>query len=239
MEVGALSWDGAGAAMALRPAAGHSGLHVSQAAFDAQASLDRYVPGAPAADADYGPRLKAQAVQRAASDRNDSAAQAAVTAVSDEDGRADPQAAVLKARVESLQSQDERVRRHEQAHLAAGAHGVSYRLVMGPDGRAYAVGGQAVVPTTNLSFTPEEAMVKAQQAKRVALAPVDPSSQDLRVAVDADRVIRQAQLEIQARYAMAPALMTRSDGSLLSLLGALRTFAHVRDDALDARPAGG
>jgi len=101
-------------------------------------------------------------------------------------------------------------------------------MVMGPDGKAYAVGGHAVVPTVNLSFSPEETIAKAQLAKRVALAPNDPSSQDLRVAADADRIIQQAQLEIQARNSNTSGLMQRSDGSVLSLIGALSTFAHVK-----------
>ena len=51
-----------------------------------------------------------------------------------------------KKEVEKLQERDQKVRRHEQAHLSAAGGlatgGANYKFKTGPDGRQYAVGGE-------------------------------------------------------------------------------------------------
>lgn len=97
--------------------------------------------------------------------------------------------------VRKLQARDAEVRQHEAAHMAAaGGHGsgASYDYQTGPDGRRYAVGGEVQVSIPS-GGSPEEMIRNAQTMRAAALAPADPSSQDMAVASQA------AQMEAQAR----------------------------------------
>ena len=96
-----------------------------------------------------------------------------------------------------LRARDAEVRAHEQAHLSAAgpyANGApKFEFQTGPDGKQYAVGGEVSIDTSPVPGNPEATARKAQTVKRAALAPRDPSGQDLAVAAQA------AQLEVQAR----------------------------------------
>lgn len=90
-----------------------------------------------------------------------------------------------QAEVEALRSVDQRVRAHEQAHAAVGgefAGAPSYQYEIGPDGRAYAVGGEVKIDATPIAGDPEATAEKMRVVERAALAPSDPSPQDLKVA---------------------------------------------------------
>jgi len=101
-----------------------------------------------------------------------------------------------KKQIEELKTRDREVRAHEQAHVAAAGGlaqgGPTYTYQYGPDGRAYAIGGEVNIDTSP-GRTPEETIDKARQIRAAALAPSDPSDQDRAVAAAA------AQLEAQAR----------------------------------------
>jgi hypothetical protein len=97
--------------------------------------------------------------------------------------------------VQKLQTRDTQVRAHEAAHMAAAGGsggGASYSYQTGPDGRRYAVGGEVPVQISS-GRTPDETIQNAQTVRAAALAPADPSSQDLAVAAQA------SQMEAQAR----------------------------------------
>lgn len=99
-----------------------------------------------------------------------------------------------------LRDRDTEVRSHEMAHLAAAgglaSGGMSLVYQTGPDGRQYAVGGSVQIDTSKAN-TPEETIQKAQRIRAAALAPSDPSSQDLQVAA------RASQMEAEARNELA------------------------------------
>lgn len=101
--------------------------------------------------------------------------------------------------VSELKMTDAEVRAHENAHKAAAAGLTSsapnYEYETGPDGRKYAVAGDVNVSYQH-SEDPEVNLRNAQQLKASALAPADPSSQDRKVAAQADREIAQARQEI-------------------------------------------
>jgi len=105
-----------------------------------------------------------------------------------------------KKQIEELKTRDREVRAHEQAHVAAAGGlaqgGPAYTYQYGPDGRAYAIGGEVNIDTSP-GRTPEETIDKARQIRAAALAPSDPSDQDRAVAAAA------AQLEAQARQELA------------------------------------
>jgi hypothetical protein len=87
--------------------------------------------------------------------------------------------------VTRLKEIDQNVRAHEAAHLRAG-HGVvtsgaSYTYTYGPDGKAYAVGGEVGVDTS-AEAKPQANIDKGRRIQAAALAPSDPSPQDYRVA---------------------------------------------------------
>ncbi len=95
-----------------------------------------------------------------------------------------------------MRETDRKVRAHEQAHLSAAGDsakgGMRLETKVGPDGKQYAVSGEVSIQVSG-GRTPQEALTKAQSARRAALAPADPSPQDLKVAQSA------AQAELEAR----------------------------------------
>lgn len=99
--------------------------------------------------------------------------------------------------LKELKQRDAEVRAHERAHMAAaGQHavgGAQYTYQAGPDGRRYAIGGHVNIDTSSVPDDPEASEEKAQQVRRAALAPGDPSAQDMQVAAQA------AQMEAEAR----------------------------------------
>jgi len=104
-----------------------------------------------------------------------------------------------KYKIDELKNTDKEVKAHEQAHMAA-AGGIatsspSYKYEEGPDGKQYAVSGEVNIRVTS-EQDPEKTIEKAEQAKKAALAPSDPSSQDRNVAGKADQMIQKAKSEL-------------------------------------------
>ena len=97
--------------------------------------------------------------------------------------------------VNELQSTDQKVRTHEQAHAAAGGHNVRYEYETGPDGRQYAVAGTTDIDIYSAGNDPDGKMAQAQKMRSAALAPADPSGQDLAVAAKATRLEMDARRE--------------------------------------------
>lgn len=99
-----------------------------------------------------------------------------------------------------LKQRDTEVRAHEQAHIAAGGRYVtssaSYDYQTGPDGQRYAIGGEVGIDTSSVSGDPAATLEKARAVRRAALAPAEPSSQDLRVAASATNMETNALHEL-------------------------------------------
>lgn len=104
-----------------------------------------------------------------------------------------------QALVAELVQSDTRVRAHEQAHISAGGDlirgGPNFEYSTGPDKNRYAVAGEVSIDTTPVSNDPAATVRKAEHIRRAALAPADPSAQDLRVAADATHMELEAQSE--------------------------------------------
>jgi len=104
--------------------------------------------------------------------------------------------------VRELKKRDAEVRAHEQAHSRVGgshAGGPSYTFQAGPDGKRYAVGGEVQIDTSPVAGNPEATISKLDVVIRAALAPADPSSQDLKVAAAAREGKLKAQAELRAQ----------------------------------------
>lgn len=112
-----------------------------------------------------------------------------------------------KSRLQQLQQRDHEVRMHEQAHIAAAGGlvqgGPKYTLVKGPDGQMYAIGGHVHLDTSPES-SPDATIEKAKRIKAAALAPGDPSSQDLRVAARASMMEMRARGELREKESEDP-----------------------------------
>jgi len=124
---------------------------------------------------------------------------------SDEKNNVDPQTnseGYSEAELESINALEVRHREviaHEKAHSAVGGQHAGtprYSYETGPDGERYAVSGEVSIDTSIISGDPQATLQKAQQIKAAALAPVDPSIQDLRVANKADQMANQARSDI-------------------------------------------
>jgi hypothetical protein len=132
-----------------------------------------------------------------------------------------------QAVVAQLRHTDQRVRAHEQAHLAAAGGyatgGPSYTFATGPDGLQYAVGGEVSIDVSPISGDPKATIQKEETVRAAAEAPADPSAQDYAVAAEAGQmeIVAQQQLSLQQQagtngYSKSSAPAT---GTLISLIG--------------------
>jgi len=97
--------------------------------------------------------------------------------------------------VQKLRRIDRKVRAHERAHLAAAGPfaqgGPSFEFIDGPVSRQYAVGGSVSLDTSKAD-TPEETIDKMSTVRQAALAPANPSPQDMQVANEASQKLQEA-----------------------------------------------
>ncbi|MEK1943300.1 MAG: putative metalloprotease CJM1_0395 family protein [Pseudomonas sp.] len=101
--------------------------------------------------------------------------------------------------IAELSSRDADVRSHEQAHASVGgayAGSPSFTMQRGPDGKSYAVGGEVGIDVSAVANDPAATISKMEVVMRAALAPADPSAQDLRVAAQAQGLAAAARAEL-------------------------------------------
>lgn len=104
--------------------------------------------------------------------------------------------------VRELKARDREVRAHEQAHARVGgsyASSPTYTFQDGPDGKRYAIGGEVQIDSAPIPGNPEASIRKLDIVIRAALAPSEPSSQDLKVAAQARENKLKAQAELRAQ----------------------------------------
>ena len=120
----------------------------------------------------------------------------------------------VKEEIVELKKRDAEVRRHEQTHAtAAGKYsrgGPKYEYTTGPDGKRYVVDGEVSIDTSEVPNDPEATIRKAQQIKRAALAPEEPSAQDRSVAAEAARMEVEARKELAQEHQETQGTYTRS-----------------------------
>jgi hypothetical protein len=125
------------------------------------------------------------------------------------------------SQVQKAKETDRKVRSHEAAHQASAGNlatgGAQFQTEQGPDGKSYAVSGEVNI-RLSAGKTPQVTIQRAQQAQRAALAPADPSPQDLQVAQEARAMEAQARTELAksptggtGRSVPTPALGSRMD----------------------------
>lgn len=100
--------------------------------------------------------------------------------------------------IEQLKARDQEVRTHEQAHAATGgqyAGSPQYEYTTGPDNKRYVTDGEVSIDISEAQ-SPEQTLRKMQQVRAAALAPAQPSSQDLKVAAEAAQKAFEARSDI-------------------------------------------
>lgn len=100
--------------------------------------------------------------------------------------------------IEALQKRDKEVRTHEEAHRAAGgqyASAPSYEYTTGPDNKRYVTDGEVSIDVSEAA-TPAKTIQKMEQVRKAALAPAQPSAQDMKVASEATQAISRAKSEL-------------------------------------------
>ena len=144
-----------------------------------------------------------------------------------------------KQQVRDLQKRDSDVRNHENAHLAAAGSlamgGPQYVYQVGPDGKSYAVGGHVQIDTSP-GNTPEETISKARQIRASALAPADPSGQDIKVASAASKMEAEATKEASSKQVEGLEKTSKTDQPKSEQLDKASTSRHQiqnTDDSID------
>ena len=101
--------------------------------------------------------------------------------------------------IRQMQDRDREVRAHEAAHAAAGgayAGSPTYTTEQGPDGVTYATGGEVSIDISPVKGDPQATLQKAEQVRSAALAPAQPSAQDMKVAQRAQSMAAKARMDI-------------------------------------------
>lgn len=102
-------------------------------------------------------------------------------------------------RVQELKQRDAEVRAHEQAHATVGgsyASAPTYEFTTGPDNKQYATSGEVQIDASAVPNNPEATIRKMDIVIRAALAPAEPSPQDIKVATSAQQTRSEAQAEL-------------------------------------------
>jgi len=100
--------------------------------------------------------------------------------------------------INQLKTIEKKVISHEMAHKTVGGEltgSVNYKYTIGPDGKKYIVGGEVPIKIKE-GKTPEETIKIAQKIKAAALAPANPSPQDLKVAAQASLMEIKAKIDM-------------------------------------------
>ncbi|OMH38229.1 putative metalloprotease CJM1_0395 family protein [Motiliproteus sp. MSK22-1] len=119
-----------------------------------------------------------------------------------------------REQIKELARIDRDVRAHEAAHASVGGSlsgSPSFDFTRGPDGNLYATAGEVSIDTRPVSGDPEATIQKAQTIIQAALAPANPSSQDIQVAARAQGLLVEAQAELLALRDEAETQLSATD----------------------------
>lgn len=145
-------------------------------------------------DANEQPKTINEQTRQRAGERGEDGEQAA-----DQQQQEQQQDLQEQREIAELERTDRSVRAHEQAHANVGgqlAGAPQYTFATGPDGKRYAVAGEVSIDTSKVANDPQATIDKMLQVQRAALAPAEPSAQDLKVAAIASQIANQARVEL-------------------------------------------
>ena len=134
--------------------------------------------------------------------------------------------------VSELKQADSEVKRHEMAHLAAAGglalSGANFTFRRGPDGINYAVAGEVSIDVAPVPGDPQATIQKMQKVKNAALAPANPSSQDVKVASKATSMAAKASADLMIQRAEEQA-RAREQTAFGNVKEASDTYIRIRD----------
>jgi len=146
--------------------------------------------------------------------------------------------------ISKLEQRDAEVKAHEMAHSSVGGAvtgAPSYSYEIGPDGKKYAVSGEVSVDLSAVEGDPLATIAKMKKVHAAAMAPVNPSIQDSRVAASAVKIIAQAQTEFSnlkspnSSSNVSASQKSTGNGSENSLNGDSKSFDEQIKKTLDAQ----
>lgn len=100
-----------------------------------------------------------------------------------------------RVQVAELKARDAEVKAHEHAHATVGgqyAQTPNFKYEKGVDGQRYATDGEVQIDVSIVAGDPLATINKMKQVYAAAMAPVDPSSADIRVAAEALKKMNEA-----------------------------------------------
>lgn len=104
----------------------------------------------------------------------------------------------VKKELAQLKQTENEVIAHENAHKSAGAGvtgAVTYSHTAGPDNERYITGGEVSIQMPAATGESDETIALLERVRQAALAPAEPSAQDLRVAASASAQIQQVRAD--------------------------------------------
>ncbi|WP_428847952.1 putative metalloprotease CJM1_0395 family protein [Shewanella saliphila] len=134
------------------------------------------------------------------------------------------------AQIAELAKRDVEVKTHEQAHAAVGgslAQSPSYEYEKGPDGRRYAVDGEVSIDVSTVAGDPQATLTKMQKVYAAAMAPVQPSMADIRVAAQALQNISEAKQALAVERQQS--VMTTEESQKIIELGDVFADSDAED----------
>jgi hypothetical protein len=146
-----------------------------------------------------------------------------------EDARERQQEQAEQRQIESMKERDQEVRTHEQAHATIGgqyAGSPQYDFQRGPDGQRYAIDGEVSIDVSTEN-TPQQTIRKMQQVRAAALAPAEPSPQDLQVAAEASRIAFEARSKLAEERKEASAVSPEEGDSPSRVASEVPTLEEI------------
>lgn len=146
-----------------------------------------------------------------------------------EDARERQQEQAEQRQIESMKERDQEVRTHEQAHATIGgqyAGSPQYDFQRGPDGQRYAIDGEVSIDVSTEN-TPQQTIRKMQQVRAAALAPAEPSPQDLQVAAEASRIAFEARSKLAEERKGASAVSQEEGDSSSRVASEVPTLEEI------------
>ncbi|MBU2863781.1 hypothetical protein KO489_08025 [Reinekea forsetii] len=180
-----------------------------------EAEVDtRQTRPAPSANAEIESRANSEERSQEESARSNEASREEAPSGSEQNQRVEQQAEQAKRNAEAeqaklqddietireLAARDREVKAHEQAHQSVGgqyAGAMQFSYTQGPDGKRYATAGEVGISVSPVPNNPEATLRKAEQVRRAALAPAEPSAQDRQVAALATQLSMEAQNDLR------------------------------------------
>ncbi|MCL1063093.1 hypothetical protein MK852_13260 [Shewanella benthica] len=125
------------------------------------------------------------------------------------DAKQDAIALLEQQLLQELSSRDAEVKAHEQSHSTVGgnlAQSPQFSYEKGSDGRRYAVDGEVLIDISVVAGDPLATVNKMKKVYAAAMAPINPSMADIRVASEALKNLNDAKAQLVDVFTVSPSI---------------------------------